>query len=339
MRTRFRGFRWLLPALLIPALGGCGEGATVLLHALLNLSGASLTSGDGGTDGWPDTTSDNTSLATNVLLKGFAMGLKSAKLTGPNGESFTLFTVDDTDPCTSAPCFIRLHEGLERNISVNGDDLGDGTYDTLVLEVLFYEAAVDVYSVNTANTRRFRVYLADFTETLPATDLSVQAQDLLMSDDDFTVPGSGDDPVGGDGTDLQWIDPTDGSLCAVRNTCNAGAPYQVSASQFAGYTDGIVNLGLDQEIVVDSDTDANFTIELTAGTNGLFFYDETDGATANENARFNLLSPLGADPENTDGESKDGKIEDACDPTDCLGAEQTADFWFGAPGLTVTVKN
>jgi hypothetical protein len=327
----------LLAVVLLLPLGGCSEGTKVLLRALLSLTSQSLTAVDGGADGWTDTTSDGTAFTTNPMLNGFAIGLKSAKLIGAS-NTYTIF-----DQGADPPLFIRLHDGgVTTDIFINGDDLDSDTYDTLALEVVYYEAAIQVYDGATPRIRRLRIYLTDFTETLPNPDVTVTAQDLLISEGNFTVPLPADsDQVGNSGQNLQWIKPTDGSLCPARNNCFDApdtAPYQTSASQFPSYTGSVVNIAIPagQEIEVDSNTDGQFVVTFTAGVNKLFFYDETD-PLAPETTRFNFLSLFGTGA----NESRDGKIRKPCDPTDCVTTPTVkgkADFWFGAPKLDVAVE-
>jgi len=281
------------------------------------------TNGDGNTDNWTDLTSNPT---------GFAIGIQSAILTGADGSSFTIFD-QGTDP--NKAIFERFYASPATIRMGANSDIGNGTYDTLELQLVYYEADVNVFDDSaTQNTRRLRVYFQDYNEKLIANSPAVSPFDQLLSSTNFTdVPTSGTgSEVGSTGRDLNWINPANGSLCPSRNTCNGGVPYQVPTTVFPAYPVVKIDLGSNQ-IVVDSSTDTTFNLTLTFNVGGLFFYDNTDSDT-----NFNYL--LGLPPASPS--SFDGKIEAACTLSNCssgTGNKQQADFWIGPPQFSIDVTS
>jgi len=309
----------------LAASTGCSSSANVTLLAQFasGSSNPAANNGDGNTDNWAD---------NNLTPTGFAMGIQSATLTGSDGSSFTIFDQGVDGGSMPNALFTRFYNSPTTVNFGYKTDIDNGTYDTLELQLVYYENEVDAYQDATLHPRRMRTYLQDYFETLIGK--TVTAYDMLIgngSPTDFTVPTSGDyTDVGSTGQDLSWIDPVDGSRCAQRSDClDGGIPYQVPTTVFPSATVKIPLTG--QEIVVDSDTDANFVITLTAQIEDLFFYDETD-AGAPENALFNYLSDSSS--------SLDGKIQDACTTSDCSGGggnKQQADFWIGPPQFKASV--
>jgi hypothetical protein len=302
---------------------GCSNGANITLLGTMSTTDPAATNGDGNTDNWTDLTSNPT---------GFAIGIQSAILTGSDGSSFTIFD-QGTDP--NKALFERFYETPTTIRMGSNSDISNGTYDTLELKLVYYEADVNVYNDSgTPNPRRLRVYFQDYNEKLIANSPAVSPFDQLISSSNFTdVPTTGTgSELGSTGQNLMWIDPANGDLCPTRNTCNGGIPYQVPTTVFPEYPVVKIDLG-GNDIVVNSDTDTTFNLTLTFNVGGLFFYDNTDADT-----NFNFLLPLPpASPS-----SYDGKIEAACTLSNCSsgsGNKQEADFWIGPPQFSVDVTS
>jgi hypothetical protein len=304
---------------------GCGNGANITLLGTMSTTDPAATNGDGTTDNWTDLTSDP---------KGFAIGIQSAILTGADGSSFTIFD-QGTDPNNAL--FERFYETPATIRMGSNSDIGNGTYDTLELKLVYYEADVNVFDdTGTQNTRRLRVYFQNYKENLSINSQTVSPFDQLISSSNFTnLPTSGTgSELGstGQNQDLNWIDPANGSLCPTRNACNGGIPYQVPTTVFPSYPVVKIDLG-SNDIVVNSDTDTTFNLTLTFNVGGLFFYDNTDTDT-----NFNYLLP----PPPASPSSYDGKIEAACTLSNCSsgsGNKQEADFWIGPPQFSVDVTS
>jgi hypothetical protein len=331
-RDRFVDRALLITLVALAMSTGCSSGASVTLQGMFSQTDPAANNGDGSSDNWTDSKQTPT---------GFAMGIQSAKLTGSDGSSFTLFDEGVNSNKMPSALFTRLYNSPTKVVIDSENNVKNGTYDTLELQLVYYETEVGAYQDVVLHPRRLRTYLQDYYETLISK--TVTAYDLLIgngSPTDFTVPTSGDpSDVGTTGIILNWINPTVGSLCPTRSTCNGGAPYQVPTTVFPDSTVKI-NLG-GQNIVVDSNTNANFIITLTAQIQNLFFYDETD-TIAPYNTIFNFLSPLPTTSPPNPPESYDGKIQDACSPSDCSGGgtnKQQADFWMGPPQFGVTVTS
>lgn len=301
---------------------GCSEGANVTLQGMFSLTDPAATNGDGSSDNWTD---------SKLTPTGFAMGIQSATLTGSDGSSFTIFDKGDTNNLPDA-LFTRLYNSPTKVNIASNTDIKNGTYDTLELQLVYYEADVNVYQNSVSQTRQFRTYLQDYVERLTSSSQTVSAYDQLVSNSAFIVPISGNPGDVGSGTVLTWIDPANGSRCAQRSDCiTGGNPYQVPTTVFPDSTLKVNLSG--QNIVVDSSTNANFIITLTAQIQNLFFYDETDTISP-DNTLFNYLS----DP----AVSKDGKIQYACTLSDCSGGganKQQADFWIGPPQFHASVTS
>jgi len=302
---------------------GCSNGANITLQAMMDPTQAAAKNGDPSTDGW-----------TNSFLTptGFAMGIQSAKLTNSSDSSvsFTIF-----DQGTGPPLFTRLYNSPTKVTIASQSDIRSGTYDQVELQVVFYEADIQVADdMNTLHPRRLRYYFSDATDPLiNQTNQAVNAGDLLLSNNDFTdLPTNGDpSAVGTTGTDLRWINQTDGSLCTPRSSCsgNANAPYQGDTSFLAGIFSGYPTVTIPiSAITVDSSTDATFAAVVVANAENLFFYNNTDS-----NAPFNYLS----------SSSSDGKIDQPCahQYPNCSDTDNpgSADFWIGPPAYLSTVTN
>jgi hypothetical protein len=302
---------------------GCSSGANITLLGTMSTSDPAATNGDGNTDNWTDETSNPV---------GFAIGIQSAILTGSDGSSFTIFD-QGSDPNNAL--FERFYESPATIRMGSNSDIGNGTYDTLELKLVYYEADVNVYDTSaTPNPRRLRVYFQDYNEKLTSNNQAVSPFDQLLSSSNFTTlptTGTGSE-LGAGAQDLNWIHPADGSPCPTRSACNGGVPYQVPTTVFPGYPVVKIDLG-SNNIVVDSSTDSTFNLTLTFNVGGLFFYDNTDSDT-----NFNYLVPLPpASPS-----SYDGKIEAACTLSNCSsgsGNKQEADFWIGPPQFSVDVTS
>ncbi len=303
----------------VALLAGCSKGGNITLQAQFNSTEPAASNGDTNSDGWTD---------ANLTPTGFAMAIQSAKLT--NSTTTDTAMIFDQGADTTQALFTRLYNSPTKVQIQSKSDIPNGTYDQLELQVVFYEAAIQVADNTTTHIRRLRTYFQDSTDGLIGK--AVKAFDLLIgngSPTDFTVPISGDPTeVGGNGQDLNWINPTDGSIrCDTRANCEvAGNPYQVPTTVFPGGATVTIPL---PTIVVDSSTDTTFVITLTAKIQNLFFYD-SDGSDGNI-AQFNYLSDITV--------SKDGKIKAACIPSDCSGAVKAADFWIGPPNFTLTVES
>jgi hypothetical protein len=304
---------------------GCGNKAKVTLQAQFSSTEPAGNSGDDSGDGWTDNHSTPT---------GFAMAIQSAKLTG-QGVSFTIF---DKGADTADALFIRLYNSPTK-ITIppdNDHDLGTGTYDTLELKVVFFEAAIEAVDATASHLRRLRTYFQDYREPLATNSQMVTTHDQLISDSDMTVPAETNaDPtaLGDGGRDLRWINPDNGKRCSARTDCDdSGNPYQVDMTPFPnGYPTVTISI---PDIVVEADTDANFIVTLTAKIQNLFFYDSdgNDGDTTH----FDYLRDILVAPA-----SKDGKIKAACTdaPTCTSGPDGTADFGIGPPNFSVEVAS
>jgi hypothetical protein len=320
--------------LVLTLSAGCSSGANVTLQGMFSQTDPAANNGDGSSDNWTDYRQTPT---------GFAMGIQSAKLTGSDGSSFTLFDEGVNGNNIPDALFTRLYNSPTKVVIDSESDIKNGTYDTLELTLVYYETEVDAYQDTVLHPRRLRTYLQDYNETLIG-GKAVTAYDMLIGNGmptDFTVPTSGNpSDVGSTGTDLTWINPANGNRCAQRSACvNGGNPYQVPSTVFPNPTVKI-DLG-GQNIVVDSNTDANFIITLTAQIQNLFFYDETDTISPYTTI-FNYLSSLPTTSPPNSSESYDGKIQDACSPSDCSGGSTNklqADFWMGPPQFDVTVTS
>jgi hypothetical protein len=300
---------------------GCSKGADVTLQATIpDPNQTSPTNGH--SDGWTN---------TNLTPSGFAIGIQSASLTNSTTtDNFTIF-----DQGTGAPLFTRLYSSPTIVTVASQTNVRNGTYDQVTLQVVFYEAAIQVWDAFTAHTRRLRYYFSDATD--PLIGVTVDANDLLLSRDDFAVPVIGTpDQVGTtSGTDLQWMNPTNGSFCSPRSSCTNGitsnSPYQGNTSFLAGIFASypMVTIPI-SPITVDSSTNATFVVHLTLGTGGLFFYDNTDASAG----QFNYLS--------LSTSSLDGKIDAACtNPSTCASTDLhgPADFWIGPPQFSAAVTS
>jgi hypothetical protein len=285
----------------VAALAGCGKSATISLQAFLDGT-ASDTEGDGAGDTWGDEflTPDDAR---------FAIGLQSASLKG-SSVSHTIFEQDLT---VDAPVIVR--PATSADIPTNGEELEIDTYDTLELEVLFYEAAIVVPNGASSEIRRLRVYMTDYTETLQGTDTVPEQFDLMMSADPFDPADSNT------GTDMRWIERADGTLCdePIRSDCID--VYQASSSQFSDYSYPTVALPLPSDIEVTSDTDQQFIVKLNLGINNLFFFDDIE-----DNSVFDYLNP------------DDGSLEEACGDADCSTGAGEADFWIGPPSFDLDIE-
>ncbi len=320
---RFRGQLARLTVLVglvaLAASTGCSKGGNVTLQAQFSLTEPAVSNGDTNSDGWAD---------ANLTPTGFAMAIQSATLTNSTpGDTAVIF---DKGVDTTQALFTRLYNSPTKVLIQSKNDIPNGTYNQLTLQVVFYEAEVDAYDT-TLHHRRLRAYLQDSTDQL--IKAAVKAFDLLIGNGatDFIVPTSGNPAdVGDTGKDLNWINPTDGSVrCATRVACEvAGNPYQVPTTVFPDAATVTIAL---PTIVVDSNTDMTFVITLTAKIQDLFFYD-SDGNDGNI-TQFNYLSDITV--------SKDGKIDKACsNPSDCSTSDpKAADFWIGPPNFSLAVTS
>jgi len=300
----------------LAASTGCNSGANITLQATMDPTVASSAN-----DGNSDPTNDGWTNA-NPNPSGFAMGIQNAKLTSSTtADSFTIF-----DQGLGDPLFTRLYNSPTKVTFTSKDNISQGTYDRLELQVVFYEAAIQTRDSQNLHTRRLRYYLSDATD--PLIKQAVTAHDLLLSEDDFTVPASNDPTdVGTDGTALEWIDQTNGGFCTPRSSCTNNDPYQGNTSFLAGIFNNYPTLTIPiSSFTVDSSTNASFVVNLAFGIGGLFFYDDTD-----YNGQFDSLSTT----------SPDGKIDQPCldsYPT-CSTDDNpgSADFWIGPPLISSTV--
>jgi hypothetical protein len=301
---------------------GCGDGANVTLQAMMDM--AITSPANSVSDGWTN---------TNLTPTGYAVGLQSAKLTNSStADSFTIF-----DQGTGAPLFTRLYNSPTRITVASQNDISNGTYDQLELQVIYYEA--DIAAVDASDQthiRRLRSYFQDTNEPLiTSANNTVFSFDMLLSNVDMTVPTSSNpNDIGSGGTNLQWINQNNGSPCTPRSSCtnNTNTPYQGNSGLFAGYPTVTISFPPGQEITVDSSTNSTFIVNVTAGVQNLFFYDETS-SPSNNVFNYQYL--------NNPASSKDGTIQAACTNTlDCANsAQKTADFWIGPPLFSLSVKS
>jgi hypothetical protein len=287
--------------------------------------------GDGTADGDGN---DELQPPSSTISTPFAVGIRSARLTGPGVADYLIFDTEDANN----PDIIRpaIGESNAEELDSSSEDLPSGTYDALELEIVFYEAAITAHDGTADHVRRLRVYFVDnYEETLPASSRTVLKNDLLISDDtsDFDPPSAGIYNKNTDPTttarELKWIHRDDGDLCtsATRATCvGTFAVYQGNPTQFSGYPTVSLPLkdkdGNDTTLEITSDTDANFVLNIELGIDAFFFFDDTD-ASDND---FSFLESA----------SNDGKIERACNPSNC-SENDTADFWSRPPTFTVKV--
>ena len=310
------------------ALMGCNNGANVTLQAMMDMS--TTATENSVSDGWN---------GVKLTPTGYAIGLQSVKLTSStSSDSFTIF-----DQGTGAPLFTRLYNSPTRVTVASQNDISNGTYDHLELQVYYYEADIsDVDSMNQTHIQRLRNYYQTMSEPLVTnTNNTVMPFDILLSylpalNNEMTVPTSNNpNDIGSGGTNLQWIDQTNGSPCTPRSNCTNGtnSPYQGNSGLFAGYP--TVSIPLPQDIAVDSSTNSTFVINLTAGIENLFFYDETSN-TSPTNAQFNyqyLSSTVIPTP------PQDGTIQLSCSTLNCSVNPKTADFWIGTPTFITSVTS
>jgi len=323
-------------AVLAALTTGCSKGTTLSLQTMMDTTVTSPVNSI--SDGWS---------SSNLTPTGFAIGLQSAKLTccqpsntSGSPASFTIF-----DQETGAPLFTRLYNSPTKVTISSKSDIANGTYDQLELQVVYYEAAIQAMdNTGQPHTRRLRSYFQNYNEPLitsatNAADTAVSPFDQLLSYLDFTVPTSNSptDVGTSDGTDLRWINQSDGGPCFPRTSCTdtsntSNAPYQGNSGLFAGYPTVTIPIPAGQEITVDSNTDAAFVVNFTAGVQNLFFYDETDSSAPNTTAfNYQYLS--------TPALSKDGTIQKACSTADCGTNPKTADFWIGPPTYSLFVTS
>ncbi|HTP41145.1 MAG TPA: hypothetical protein VML36_01875 [Nitrospiria bacterium] len=313
------------------ALMGCNNGANVTLQAMMDMS--TTAQENSVSDGW-----------TGVKLTptGYAIGLQSVKLTSStSSDSFTIF-----DQGTGAPLFTRLYNSPTRVTVASKNDISNGTYDHLELQVYYYEADISaVDAMQQTHIRRLRSYFQSMNEPLVClcnnnNSTAVSPFDMLLSINDMTVPTSDNPNDLGDTTaDLEWIDQTNGSPCTPRSTCtnNSNAPYQGSTGLFAGYPT-VNNIPLNQTISVDSSTNSTFVINLIAGIQELFFYDETSD-TSPSNTQFNYQYLTSTQPPPAPPPAQDGTIQLACSTPNCSVNPKTADFWIGPPTFITSVTS
>jgi hypothetical protein len=301
---------------------GCSSGANVTLQAMMDMSTSSPV--NSVSDGW---------INTNLTPTGYAIGLQSVKMTSStSSDSFTIF-----DQGTGAPLFTRLYNSPTRVTVASQSDISNGTYNQLELQVYYYEADISaVDAMNQTHIRRLRNYYQSMSEPLinsPNNNTTVSPFDMLLSSNDMTVPNSGNpNELGDTSTDLEWINQNNGSPCTPRSSCtnSTNSPYQGNSGLFAGYP--TVTIPLPQDIAVDSNTDMTFVINIVAGIQDLFFYDETSNPS---NDQFNYQYLGNPAP------SKDGTIQAACTNTlDCANsAQKTADYWIGPPFYSTSVTS
>jgi hypothetical protein len=280
------------------------------------------TIGDGKNSDWPDQYLTPTT---------FAIGFKSATLLQPtttvNPINFTIF--DQNTP--NNPLVIYLDSAASQTVWDSSSHLPKGTYDTIQLDVVFYEMIIPVFNGNTGDLnphcRRVRLYLADSTDPNTLGGKPISHLDILLASNDY-------------GFLFNWIDPQSGLPAPTRPS----APYQLPTNQLPANTSttpNIVTLALSSPIDSSGDN-KEFDITLTFDVSDDFFYDETDTGTGNPNAadpnfsqNFNYLAPrplpnITIQP--SAGVTRDGSLKNAC--TNINICTDSADFWPGLPSIT-----
>jgi hypothetical protein len=278
--------------------------------------------GDGESGDWPDRYLTPTT---------FAIGFKGATLVQPTS---TVNPVNYTIPIgPSIPQVIYLDSSSAQTISESSSHLPKGTYDSIQLDVVFYEMIIPVFNGNSGDTdvhcRRFRLYLADSTDPNTLGGKPISSLDILFGTND-------------NGFLFNWIDAQSGLPAPNRPS----TPFQLPQRQLPGNTattPNIVTLTLSPAIESAGDN-KEFDITLSYDVVNSFFYDETDIDSGNPNAtdtlfsqNFNYLAPrplpnITVSP--PAGVSRDGSLKNAC--TNTTTCTNSADFWPGLPGITAS---
>jgi hypothetical protein len=257
----------LLPLFMLGCNTDSGDEG-VRLEVLLDAAGDPPSGVD--PDTWPD------AFLTPIE---YAVAIKRATLLGPDSASYVIF--DDTD--------FNLSHLLETDsldspvlfeVETNGSFPTECpcSFDRIEYELAYVEMVVPVYEGDAAVNRRFRLYTADYTDTVTAESpgVTVAVGDVLV-----------EDPVGSGF--FKWIDLEDGSYDSLDTppVVHLQAPQGVYTDLFSPP----FTVTLSSPLEVPEDPEGLYTPTMAISVGQRFFYDETEtDTTAETYTRFDRFS-------------------------------------------------